>query len=70
MHVKLMSGDKAMGTADWDNLPVEGDVLYLRTTDGNVTESRRVEKIGDDSSGGKIVHLGGARPSFLYSRSG
>jgi hypothetical protein len=70
MHVALMSGDKVLGTAQWANLPVEGDVMYLRTTDGTTTESRRVEKIEDGPLGGKIVHLGSARPLLLYARSG
>ena len=68
MHVTLKTGGKAFGEADWDATPVEGDVIPLRSTDGLITEVRRVEKIEDAPPGGKIVHLGSARPMLLYAR--
>ncbi len=68
MHVTLKSGGKSFGTADWDVLPVEGEVIPLRSRDGIITDVRRVDKIEDSPSGGKIIHLGGARPTFLYAR--
>jgi len=68
MHVTLMNCGNSLGTADWDVLPAEGEVIPLRGTDGSMTQVRSVDKIEDDPSGGKIVHLGGARPSFSYAR--
>jgi hypothetical protein len=68
MHVTLMNCGNTLGTADWDVLPVEGDIIPLRGTDGSITQVRSVDRIEDNPSGGKIVHLGGARPSFTYAQ--
>jgi hypothetical protein len=68
MHVTLMNCGKTLGTYDWDVLPVEGEVISLRSADGSTTEVRSVDRIEDGSSGEKIVHLGGARPSFSSAR--
>ncbi len=68
MRVTLMNCGNSFGTAEWNVLPVEGSVILLRSNDGSKTEARSVDRIEDDQSGGKIVHLGGARPSFSYAR--
>jgi hypothetical protein len=68
MRVTLRAGGQNFGTANWNILPVEGDVTSLRRADGLTTEIRRVDKIEDDPTGGKVVHLGGARPVFVYGR--
>lgn len=67
MHVTLRAGGQNFGTADWNVLPVEGDAVSLRRRDGLTAEIRRVDKIEDDPPG-KIVHLGGARPVFVFVR--
>jgi len=67
MRVTLMNCGNSFGTADWNVLPVEGSVILLRSNDGSRTEARSVDRIEDDQSGGKIIHLGGARPRFSYA---
>jgi hypothetical protein len=68
MRVTLVNCGNRFGTADWDVLPVECKVILLRSSDGLKIEARSVDRIEDDPSGGKIVHFGGARPSFSYAR--
>lgn len=68
MRVTLRCGGNDFGSAEWDDLPIEGEVISLRAADGLATEARRVEKIEDDTSGGKVVHLGGTQPIFAFRR--
>lgn len=68
MHITLKVEGKVLGTADWDVLPAKDDVITLRTSTTGLTEVRRVDELGDNPSGGKIVHLGAVQPIFVYSR--
>lgn len=68
MRVTLRCGGNDFGSAEWNDLPIEGEVILLRATDGIANEARRVEKIEDDASRGKIVHLGGPQPIFAFRR--
>jgi hypothetical protein len=66
MQITLRAAGAILGTADRDVLPGKDDIIHLRTSTGS-TEVRRVDELEDNPSGGKIVHLGAARPSFVYS---
>jgi hypothetical protein len=67
MKITLKAAGEILGTADWDPLPVLGATIQIRSANGQTNQSRRVDKIEDDPSGGKIVYLGGAQPTFTYS---
>ena len=69
MQITLKAAGEIFGTANWDVLPTKGDIIPLRTSTG-LTEIRRVDELEDSPSGGKVVHLGAARPIFLYSPRG
>ena len=69
MQIMLKAAGEILGTANWDVLPAKDDIIQLRTNAG-LTEIRRVDDLEDSPSGGKIVHLGAARPTFLYSPRG
>jgi hypothetical protein len=68
MKVTLKAGDQVLGTADLEHLPGLGTIILLPTGGGGPTQARSVDKIEDDPSGGKIISVGGARPTFDFPR--
>ena len=66
MRVTLRFDDKDPGTAEWDALPAEGDIIPLQSATRGTVEVRRVEKVESNPSSVSIVHLGAARPNMLY----
>ncbi len=68
MHIILKAGGQDFGTAEWDRLPAPGTAIHLRSANGLTNEIRSVDKIEDGPSQGKIVYLGGAQPTFVFSR--
>jgi hypothetical protein len=68
MRVVLMVAGERLGTTEWDKLPTVGQVGLFTSEDGRSSSARSVDQIEDGPDGEKIVHLGGARPTFVYSR--
>ena len=66
MRVTLRFDDKDLGTAEWDELPAEGDVIPLQNATRGTIQVRRVEKVEFNPSGVSIVYLGAARPGMVY----
>lgn len=69
MQITLKVAGETLGTADWKNIPVKGDVIRLQASNGS-TEVRSVDELEDNPSGGKVIHLGAARPTYLYNATG
>ena len=62
----MVAGER-LGSAEWDELPKIGQVGLFQTQDGGHPSVRSIDKIEDGPEGEKIVHLGGARPTFVYN---
>jgi hypothetical protein len=65
MKVTIKAGDQILGTEDWDHLPALKTIILCPST-GGPKQPRRVDKIEDNPSGGKVVYVGGAQPTFSY----
>ena len=63
MKITLMAAGNVLGMSDWDYLPSVGKIILLQSANTQAIERRSVDRIEDDPTGGKIVHLGGAQPT-------
>jgi hypothetical protein len=68
MRVVLKIAGERLGTTEWDKLPMVGQVGLFTSEDGRSSSVRGVDKIEGGPAGEKIVHLGSAQPTFVYSR--
>jgi hypothetical protein len=68
VKITLMAAGKILGTTEWDHLPNPGNTILLVSENTQAKEVRSVDKIEEDPSGGKIVHLGGVQPTFEFHR--
>ena len=65
MKVTLKAADLVLGTADWDSLPVVDAIIQLKTMNGQLTQTRSVDKIEDDPANPRhIVTVWGAGYRF------